>query len=268
MKKRKLAGLTLIELLVVLAILSILILAGVSTYRTQLAKGRDGKRKADLNKIQKALEDYMNDEDCYPSDFSCSASFTPYLKQVPCDPINNDNFNYFYSYDDGTTCKKWYKIYTKLENINDPIIAKVGCAPPVGCGPSGNYNYWVSSPNMNQVAQLSPGELWWPEIGGETQEQVEATPTPVPASSPTPTLEAPVTPTSVPTTPLETPTSTPALPTTTPTPATDSCVEYEGCGWVCGVLPLSCSSCCPGTRECVIKDLKPQCCYTEICPAP
>lgn len=263
MVKKTNSAFTMIEVLVVLSIVSIFIITGIYALRGQLAKGRDSKRKADLNKIQNALENYLNDNNCYPAELNFGASLSPYMNIVPRDPIKNTSTNYFYSYDSVTTCKKWYKIYAKLENTNDPVIEKVGCA--AGCGPyDGIYNYWVSSPNMNQVAQLKPGELWWPVIGGETQEQVEATPTPVPASSPTPTLEVQVTPTAVPTMPLGTPTP---ISTLTPIP-TDSCVEYEGCGWVCGILPLGCASCCPGTRECVIKDLTPQCCYTEVCPAP
>jgi len=251
---------TLIELLVVVAILSLLILAGISTMMTQLTKGRDGKRKADLNKIQKALEDYMNDKNCYPppAEFTFGDSFSPYLTSVPKDPLNNNFYNYFYSYDSTTTCKKWYKIYAKLENTNDPVIKKVDCPPPDGCGPSGNYNYWVASPNMNKVAQL-PGELWWPEIGGGMPAPGGGTSTPTltsPTSSPTPAVGPTSSPTPEPTSPLQ--------PTSTPTLGGD-CIEYDGCGWVCGILPLSCGTCCPGHRECVIVDLSPKCCYNLTC---
>lgn len=153
-----------IELLVVLTFLSILTLAFIFTSRQQMAKGRDGKRKADLNGSQKILEDYLNDHDCYPDSFGGG--------EEPSDPLNNAEYNYFYSYDSGETCKSWYKIYAKLENEADAIIDEVGCTD--GCGPSGNYNYWVSSPNMADVSQ-QPGEDWWPDIG--------PTPTPTPEPS-------------------------------------------------------------------------------------
>lgn len=143
-----------IELLIVLTFLSVLILAFIFTSRQQLAKGRDGKRKADLNKSQKILEDYLNDNGCYPDSFEDV--------EEPTDPLNNTFYNYFYSYDSGEPCKSWYKIYAKLENENDPIIEEVGCAD--GCGPSANYKYWVSSPNMADVSQQL-GEDWWPPIG-------------------------------------------------------------------------------------------------------
>jgi len=194
-------GLTLIELLVVLAIVAVLIVAAIFAFRAQLARARDAKRKADLNKIQNALEDYLNDTGCYPEPEEiateskiCGQSFLPYLSALPCDPVNNDFHNYFYSYDQTEACKSWYKIYTKLENAEDPIITKVGCGD--GCGPSGNYNYWVASTNMNQVAQIHPAEDWWPEIGGAGSSGPGASPTPTEgAAEPTATPPAGPTPT-------------------------------------------------------------------------
>jgi len=153
---RKNNGLTMIELLIVTTIIALFILVAIFAYQLQLAKGRDARRKADLDKLQNVLEDYLNDEVCYPEPGEiltdgkiCKKPFAPYLSSLPCDPINNIYYNYFYSYDSTKTCKGWYKIYTKLENTKDPIIAKVGCGgsdecPSGGCGPSCNYNYWVS----------------------------------------------------------------------------------------------------------------------------
>ena len=164
----------------------------------------------------------MNDNGCYPDSLACGVDFKPYLSLVPCDPINNSYFNYFYSYDGNESCKSWYKIYARLEYTKDPIIEKVGCKD--GCGPSNNYNYWVSSPNMNKVEQTA-GELWWPPVGGGT-----STPTPTLTPTPTPTLPPGVTPTPTPTS-TPTPTLPPGVtptPTSTPTP-TPGGVKYYGC---------------------------------------
>jgi len=177
-----------IEALVIVTAIGILAAMVVFAAKMQITKGRDARRKSDLEKIQKVLEDYMNDNGCYPDSLSCGVDFKPYLSVIPCDPINNSYFNYFYSYDGNESCKSWYKIYTKLEYNKDPIIEKVGCKD--GCGPSDNYNYWVSSPNMNKAEQTA-GELWWPEIGG-------AVSTPTPTSTPIPTLSPGITPTSTP----------------------------------------------------------------------
>jgi type II secretory pathway pseudopilin PulG len=188
---RKNFGLTMIEALIVVTTVGILGAMAFFAARTQIAKGRDARRKSDLAKIQKALEDYMNDKGCYPDSLSCGVDFKPYLSLVPCDPINNSYFNYFYSYNQNESCKSWYKIYTRLEYTKDPIIEKVGCKN--GCGPSKNYNYWVSSPNMNKVEQTA-GELWWPDIGGGVSTPTStptllggATSTTTPTFIPTPT---------------------------------------------------------------------------------
>jgi prepilin-type N-terminal cleavage/methylation domain-containing protein len=257
-KKTNLAF-TMIELLVVVSIISVLGALAFTGMKVQIAKGRDSRRKADLNRIQNALEDYLNDNNCYPPELDCGDSFSPWLSTVPCDPISNTQSNYFYSVDTPTNpgCKKWYKIYAKLENYKDPVIEKVGCA--AGCGPSDFYNYWVSSPNINLAAQL-PGELWWPEIGGEPEVTEGSSPTPGSTGTPTPTSGVGVTST-------PSPTNSPTTPTPSPVP-TGPCFSYSACGWVCGILPLGCGSCCPDTRECVIKDSKAQCCYTQKCPAP
>jgi prepilin-type N-terminal cleavage/methylation domain-containing protein len=148
-------GLTLIELLIVLAIISIFILGAIFAYRPQLAKGRDAKRKADLNKMQKLLEDYYNDSSRYPtageladaSNIVCNQPFSPYASQVPCDPIDSSEYHYYYETGDS---RQYYIIYTKLENENDPAIAEVGCA--AGCGPTCEYNYGVASQNASLLA--------------------------------------------------------------------------------------------------------------------
>lgn len=259
------SGLTLIELLIVVAIITIFILVLLLAYRAQLAKGRDGKRKTDLNKIQKILEDYLNDKDCYPNadeitevvpsfpDISsiCNKDFYPYLSHLPCDPMNNTHYNYYYSVDDGTTCKKWYKIYTKLEDTEDPVIEKVGCKTS-GCGPSNNYNYWVSSPNVATATKL-PGESW-PRIPG-VPPAAEGTPTLpiVPTASPSPT-GLPVT---------LTPTVTPPFlsPTPTATPVVGPGCGYYGCfSGVCRSIPDS-SYCSPNYIYCGL----PVCSGDECC---
>ncbi|HUS59777.1 MAG TPA: prepilin-type N-terminal cleavage/methylation domain-containing protein [Nevskiaceae bacterium] len=261
MKKfEKNKGLTLIEIIIVLTILVVLILMAIFAYRGQLAKGRDAKRKADLNKLQNVLEDYLNDYNCYSNDLVCGADFSPYLPEIPCDPVNDVHYNYFYSNDSGeTTCKSWYKIYAKLENEKDPIIAEVGCEG--GCGPSGNYNYWVSSPNMPDVNKLD-GEIW-PTIPGvpTTTPTPEPTVSP-PVATPTPTL----TPTPTPTFPSGTPTPTSApTPTPTPTPI-PSCIEDDRCNFLRALWPTECGAFCPGSEmRCVLDNFNPMCCLDPDC---
>jgi prepilin-type N-terminal cleavage/methylation domain-containing protein len=171
-------GLSMIELLVVLAIFSIFILGGFFAFKGQLFKGRDARRKSDLNKVQKALEDYLNDYQCYPDSLALLSSIDT------TDPLNSTYYNYFYSYDSTEDCKSWYKIYAKLENETDTIIDKVGCRG--GCGPGINYNYWVSSPNMNEVEQVEGEE--WPALPGLPTSTLAPTSTSAPTPTPTKTI--------------------------------------------------------------------------------
>lgn len=199
-------GFSLIELLIVLTIVGMLALLAIWTFHLQIMKGRDAKRKADLAKLQLILEDYFNDNDCYPETLTCNDSFLSYLSSIPCDPVNDGlNHVYFYSVSQQGTCKRWYKIFTTLENQKDTIIKKIGCTQ-ANCGP---FNYLVASSNTELLTQQL-GEVY-PPVGGTppaspTGGGATATPTPTqgPTSTPTPT------PTQGPT-PTPTPTQTPCL---------------------------------------------------------
>lgn len=140
----KIEGVTLVELLVVVAVISMLAVISVSFLRPQLFKGTDAKRKSDLRRIQVALEEYEKDKDCYPPPalVTCNPGdgLTPYLSKIPCDPKTKSD--YFYE-TDGSSCSLWYRIYSNLENLQDPDIGKVGCDS--GCGPG--YNFFLGSPN-------------------------------------------------------------------------------------------------------------------------
>ncbi len=140
MLKRK--GFTLIEILAVVAIIAVLIVLGFIAYSKQLARARDARRKADINRIQVAVEEYEKDHNCYPLPelVKCvpGTGLQPYLKQIPCDPRTGDS--YPYDYDTPATCPRWYRVFAKLENTSDHDYQ-----PQIG--PDGNYSYVQSSPN-------------------------------------------------------------------------------------------------------------------------
>ena len=63
---RRYNGFTLIELMVVIAIMGILMVAGLVAYSSALKTARNGRRKEDLKEIQAALVIYKNDTGTYP----------------------------------------------------------------------------------------------------------------------------------------------------------------------------------------------------------
>ena len=246
--KERVTGFTLLELVIVVAIIALIAVAVfvLLNPKKQLDKGWDGQRKHDLAILSKTLEDWYNDNNCYPqpgqicynaasvtadSTLTCnicgknsfSPSFTPYLtSKLPCDPEYSRK-NYTYEVPQGT-CPTWYKIYTKLGLDSDPQIADLGCES--GCGPAPAYafNYGVSSPNVGiQTNPAAPPTTTPTPPPGAT-----ATPTPTPTRTPTPTV--PGAPTNTPTpTRTPTPTVTPGGPTATPTPTPISCPPMVFC---------------------------------------
>ena len=106
-RRQRRHGFTLIELLVVIAILGILVTIAVASFATAQGKGRDGRRKGELDAIKKALELYKTDNSAgnYPSCpggsagpclITTSANFNTlptavsptYIRSVPQDPTN------------------------------------------------------------------------------------------------------------------------------------------------------------------------------------
>ncbi len=112
-------GFTLIELLVVIIILGVLAALIIGNFFTSLKKGRDARRKADLEQIQKALELYYEDKRAYPTQapdpgFVFDAQFADsgkvYMNRVPTDPLGTI---YFY---EAPADGSYYKLYACLEN--------------------------------------------------------------------------------------------------------------------------------------------------------
>lgn len=138
------AGFTLVELLIVVAILAILAAIVVAFLSSQIFKGRDARRKGDLDRIKIAIEDYEKDHNCYPlndlvSNCNPGTGLQPYLNKIPCDP--NTNAPYYYEHED-SVCPQWFRLYAKLDN---PMDAQ---ALPFCGGPNNNsFNYYVSSSN-------------------------------------------------------------------------------------------------------------------------
>lgn len=135
-------GMTLTEILIVVSIVAFLSLLGTVFFRTQIFKGYDARRKADIKRIGIAVEEYEKDHDCYPLPnlVTCTgegSGLEPYLGKIPCDPITK--VSYYYDYEDNV-CPSWYRLYAVLDNDSDPSYQ-------ANIGPSGAFNYEYSSPN-------------------------------------------------------------------------------------------------------------------------
>jgi|SRR5688572_26853237 len=147
-------GLTLVELIIVVGILIILIILALAFFRGQLFKGKDARRKADVDRIKIAVEEYEKDHDCYPPPqiVVCDpgTGLDPYLDKIPCDP--GTNASYYYDYEN-TVCPSWYRIYAKLDNEQDPAALSA-------CGPDQSFNYYQSSPNAPDCTLIDMGDYF------------------------------------------------------------------------------------------------------------
>lgn len=135
-------GFTLIELLIVIAILAILAALISGNFITSLKKGRDAKRKADLEQIQRAWEMYYEDKKTYPTfvfpfggelceTSFCLAAEKIYMQKVPNDPISGKSYEYI------SVSGSDYKIFACLEN-NQQILPYVSSGYTMTCSTTCN----------------------------------------------------------------------------------------------------------------------------------
>lgn len=179
-------GFTLVEIMIVVTLIAIIATVGLmNNVSNSLQKGRDGKRKQDLSKLVRVLEDYYNDNNHFPyydpstgiiAGSPWGEPFGSYVPQLPADPSAPSQQYYYLSGESGNP--NFFVLYARLENKTDDDIALTGCSS--GCGPNLSYNYAIHSSNVIMVAGLPTG----PEVNIAYQAD-NPTPTAVP---PTPTL--------------------------------------------------------------------------------
>lgn len=115
-------GFTLIELLIVIVVMAILMGVGAFTYTSAQEKGRDSRRKRDLEAIKAALELSRQDGGgFYPEDLGTLAP--TYIKTLPADPKTDADYVYTPQPVDCTNDCTDYFLQSTLENINDQGIA-------------------------------------------------------------------------------------------------------------------------------------------------
>jgi len=142
-------GFTLIELLVVIVIIGILATFFINSSLINIKRGRDARRKTDLENIRSGIETFFSDCDHYPitsaitagvnlvgdgSTANCAAA-NIYIKAIPDDPTSTRNYLYYRS--SNTT----YVICAALETGSGTVT----CNGSSACG-SSTCNYQVSNP--------------------------------------------------------------------------------------------------------------------------
>jgi type II secretory pathway pseudopilin PulG len=157
-----------LELIVVIGILAIVSSIGIAVMdpMTQFKKANDARIKADFSQIQKALEQFYEDNGRYPSarnfkivdsennEVEWNSDWQPYMNIVPKSPYSSGNYVY-YSPLNGQA----YYLYANLERSVDPDLCNAGLAcSNIGqpdfpghsaCGSGKICNYGVSSQNVS-----------------------------------------------------------------------------------------------------------------------
>jgi len=134
-------GFTLIELLVVIAIIGILASFAIASFTSAQAKGRDSRRKSDLDAIKKALELAKGDstgsayypgcsgtEPCFASTSFVPSLVSSYIRAVPLDPSNTGASQYKYDTTPTATTSNTatgYTLMACLENNGEPVGGNV-----------------------------------------------------------------------------------------------------------------------------------------------
>jgi prepilin-type N-terminal cleavage/methylation domain-containing protein len=151
-------GFTLIEIVVAIAVLAMMSAAVLSLINPvrEIKRGNDSRRKADLTKIQSALELYRYDNSNYPTSpspgLSALTGSTPkYLETIPSDPVSG-NPAYVYTAspsgcNNSTNPCLGYTLYACLENTSDPQRDDVDEGANDKCKPrTGLVSYTVRNP--------------------------------------------------------------------------------------------------------------------------
>jgi general secretion pathway protein G len=135
--KRKIRAFTLIEVIIVITIIAILATIGILLLISNINKGNDAKRKADLQRITVAFEEYYTDHNCYPPSSilkTCGGNgLAPYLNNIPCDPVYNSPYCYVTD-TDKPTCFQKFRLLATLKYLYDPVIKILGCDSKSYCG--------------------------------------------------------------------------------------------------------------------------------------
>ena len=179
-------GFTLVEVIIVVAIIGVLGFLVIWNIYNNFNKANDAKRKADIQKISTAFEEYYSDTECYPINTilsSCgSNALAPYLDSIPCDPVYKEPYCYLPNDPSQPDCYQKYRILGSLKYLNDPVIKTENCDSGQFCGweaecgaavnidESSGFNYGFASLNTtlaNPIMPTPPPSSPPPDTGGD-----------------------------------------------------------------------------------------------------
>jgi len=155
---KKSGGFTLLELLIAIIIFAVLSAMISGSFFLSLKKGRDSRRKTDLEQIQKAIEMFYEDQKAYPSfdifatsnlklcqtkiASDCGTEKT-YMQKIPNDPFTNKTYAYV------SSSNQTYGLYACLENTEQVLPTT-----------STNYGSFSCSVNCKDSAGASTPCIW------------------------------------------------------------------------------------------------------------
>lgn len=87
-------GFTLLELLVTISIIGILMALATVSFTTAQKNGRDSRRRADVENVRKALEQYYALNTQYPAVCDAASLVTVLPNGLPTDPKNTAPYQY------------------------------------------------------------------------------------------------------------------------------------------------------------------------------
>ncbi|MGB4966135.1 MAG: prepilin-type N-terminal cleavage/methylation domain-containing protein [Microgenomates group bacterium] len=139
-------GFSFVELLIVISIMTILATIGIASYTNVQQGGRDGRRKADMQLIRGALENYRENNNAYPTPVVASnglpfgtgaltdAAGNVYLQTVPQDPLSARKYYYTLNGAD-------YILASRMEGTSACTVAPTPGADTCGTGMVCNLCY-------------------------------------------------------------------------------------------------------------------------------
>lgn len=124
-------GFTLLELLVVISIIGILVVMGIVSYSTAQKKGRDARRRGDMEAIQNAQEQYYAaNGSVYATSVNILVS-GGYIQSAPADPKGGSGFAYTFNGGGSTYCS-----CAQMEEVNTGNSSRSDCSSTFVAGGS------------------------------------------------------------------------------------------------------------------------------------